>query len=239
MKYFRQLGLLSIMLTLILPAGYANTLYELDFSQAQGDVKTWFKQNGWTFQGKILKMNPRFEQGGLVLEAMDSDSGAFVYEFEPSGFLSNAHHIAIEWGVEQHPAGADWSGPAHQKRNTREAIDVMITFGTEKVDSGKMIIPNLPYFIGLFPADGAETGKAYCGNYWQKGGRYFCISGDGTKEHISTRFALSDYFNETFGKTAPPVTGIAIEVDAKKTTKVNGRHSKAYIRKITIMEHSL
>ena len=236
MKYYRQLALLVSMLFMANPASQAKVLYELDFSKAQGDVKTWFKSRGWTFQGKILKMKPRFENGSLVLEAMDSDSGAFVYEFSSEESLPNAHHIAIEWGVEQYPAGADWRGPKTKKRNTREAIDVMITFGTEKIDSGKMIIPNLPYFIGLFPADGEEPGKAYYGNYWQKGGRYFCISGNGTTEHINTRFALSDTFKTTFGKTAPPVTGIAIEVDAKKTTKQNGRHSKAYIRKITITD---
>jgi hypothetical protein len=35
---------------------------------------------------------------------------------------------------------------------------------------------------------------------------------------------------------SPPVTGLAIEVDAKHTTKVDGRHSKASIRKIAVLD---
>ncbi|MDH3981777.1 MAG: hypothetical protein OES84_02625 [Kiritimatiellaceae bacterium] len=226
--------MLLITLLLLTRGTQAEVVYQLDFAQAKGDVKTWFESRGWKIQGKILKMKPRFENGTLVLETMKSHSGAFIYQFNKDQFLKDAHHIAIEWGVEQYPAGADWGGPIDKTRNTRDAIDVMITFGSKKLDSGSLVVPSIPYFIGLFPADGEETGKAYYGNYWQKGGRYFCISGDGTTEPILTRFALSEKFQETFGKPAPPISGITIEVDAKNTTKKNGRHSKAYIRKITI-----
>ncbi|MDF7806108.1 hypothetical protein P4E94_01580 [Pontiellaceae bacterium B12219] len=222
-----------ILLPLILQA---EGPYELDFADAQGDVKAWFEAKGWRFQGKILKMNPRFEGGALVLETLDSDSGAFIYEFEDGSYVNNANYILIDWGVEQYPEGADWEGPIDKSRNTRDAIDVIISFGTEKISSGKLLIPNMPYFIGLFPGDGETAGKAYYGNYWQKGGRYFCISGSGTLEPIQTRFALSETFQKTFGKPAPPVTGIAIEVDAKDTKRINGRHTKAYIRKISIVE---
>ena len=234
MIYIKQFALLAVLLVTS-QSGYAKVVYELDFSQAKGDVETWFESRGWKTQGKILKMRPRFENGALVLEAMKSDSGAFIYQFAENGFLKNAHHIAIEWGVEQYPQGSDWSGPTDKTRNTRDPINVMVSFGTEKIGSGNLVVPAIPYFIGLFPADGEETGKAYYGNYWQKGGRYFCISGDGTTEQISTRFELSEKFRETFGKPAPPITGLTIEVDAKNTTKLNGRHTKAYIRKITFL----
>lgn len=213
----------------------AKVVYELDFSQAKGDVKTWFEDRGWKTQGDILKMKPRFENGTLVLEAMKSHSGAFFYQFSEDGFLKNASHIHIEWGVEQYPQGSDWSGPVDETRNTRDPINVMISFGTKKIGSGSLVVPAIPYFIGLFPADGEEAGKAYYGNYWQKGGRYFCISGNGTTEPISTHFALSEKFRETFGKPAPPISGLTIEVDAKNTTKMNGRHTKAYIRNITFL----
>jgi hypothetical protein len=236
MKYVKQFIPCCLLLLLSGQFAMGETVYELDFSEAKGDVETWFKDQGWRFQGKILKMQLRFENGALVLESTDSDSGAFIFEFKKGAYVNDANYILIEWGVEQYPEGADWEGPIDESRNTRDAIDVMISFGTEKISSGKLIIPNIPYFIGLFPADGATEGKGYYGNYWQKGGRYFCISGSGTTEPIHTQFPLSEKFLETFGTPAPPVTGIAIEVDAKNTKTVNGRNTKAYIRKITIMD---
>jgi len=214
----------------------AEVLYELDFSKASGDVKTWFKDRGWSFHHKIHKMNPRFDNGMLVLEARNSDSGAIIYKFPKKDVLVRAKHIVIEWGVEQYPAGASWEGPIDQYRNTRDPINVMISFGTEKVGSGSFIVPAVPYFIGLFPAAGDIEEKAYYGNYWQRGGRYFCISGTGSTDPLTTHFALADKFKETFNKDVPPVTALTIGVDAKNTTPLNGCHSKAYIRKIIILD---
>jgi hypothetical protein len=210
------------------------SLYELDFSSASGPVQPWLESRGWKPHGKILKMNPRFENGNLVLESKSSHSGAFMLELPESGFLTNANHISIEWGVEQYPDGADWSGPSDQARNTRNAINLMVFFGTERIESGHLLIPDVPYFLALFPAKTAEEGKAYSGNYWQKGGRYFCISGDGTKEPILTEFPLANRFKDTFGDPAPPITGLAIEVDAKQTCAHNGCHTKAYIKRIAL-----
>ncbi|VGO20288.1 hypothetical protein [Pontiella sulfatireligans] len=209
----------AVVLSALLLSGsavFSAVVYELDFSTAKGDVKGWFNEQGWKNQGKILKMNPRFENGTQVLEAMGSDSGALIYEFEPSVFLKNAHHVVIEWGVDQYPKGADWSGPKDKTWNIREAIDVVITFGIEKISRGNLVVPNLPYFIGLFHADGEKVGEAYFGDYWQQSGRCCCISADGTKELVTTHFALSDKFKEAFGRMAPPVTGLAIKVDCKK-----------------------
>ncbi|VGO17878.1 hypothetical protein PDESU_06480 [Pontiella desulfatans] len=235
MNGIKRLALLACLLAAGRSGRAAEVVFELDFSQARGDAGTWLEERGWATQGKIRKMKPRFENGALVLEAMDGDSGAFIYRFGKEAFLTNAHQIQIEWGVEQYPQGSDWSGPIDKARNTRDAINVMVSFGTKKIGSGNLLVPAIPYFIGLFPADGEETGKAYYGNYWQKGGRYFCISGNGTTDPISTRFPLAQKFQETFGMPAPPVTAVTLEVDAKHTEKRDGRHSKAYVRKIMFL----
>jgi hypothetical protein len=236
MGCIRGVVLFFMLLLLNSQAGEAGILYELDFSAASGPVKPWLESRGWKPLGKIMKMNPRFENGNLVLESTKSHSGAFMLEFPETGYLTNANHISIEWGVDQYPEGADWSGSDDEKRNTRNAINLMVFFGTEKVDSGHVIIPDVPYFLGIFPAKEAEEGKAYFGNYWQKGGRYYCVSGDGTKEPISTEFALASSFEDAFGNPAPPITGLAIEVDAKHTNLRNGRHTKAYIKRISLAE---
>ena len=39
---------------------------------------------------------------------------------------------------------------------------------------------------------------------------------------------------ELFGKKRLPVTAIGIEIDVQKTEKVNGRHSKAFIKRVEL-----
>ena len=43
----------------------AETIYELDFSVASGDVKKWFETIHWEFREDIAEMNLRFEEGIL------------------------------------------------------------------------------------------------------------------------------------------------------------------------------
>ena len=154
-----------------------NESYLLDFTQIQGNALDWFEERGWEEQVDMDKMNPRFENGSLVIEAKDDVSGVFFKDFRTeSKRLSGINRIRINWGVEQYPEGADWSGPVEEKRNVRNAIGVMIFFGDENQESGSVFIPDIPYFLALFLGEKERPGKAYLANYWQKGGRYFCIS---------------------------------------------------------------
>ena len=210
--------------------------YTLDFSQIQGDALEWFNKNGWEEQVDMDKMNPRFEKGVLVIEPKKDYSGVFFKDFRP-GFkhLKGYNKIRIEWGVEQYPKGADWSGPIEEKRNVRNALGVMIFFGDEEQDSGSLFVPNLPYFLAFFLGEKERPGKAFYGNYWKKGGRYFCIPCDGSIGNFMTEVELSKFFKQQFTFEAPPISGIAIEADATETNPKNGRHSKSYIKKIKLL----
>ena len=229
-KLFALCGLL-----LITSFAQAENIYELDFSSATGDVRGWFETINWELREDIEEMNLRFEDGKLVIEPTSDELGVLMREFDKKDYLHGVTKIRIEWGVDQYPLGADWSSDAGNKRNTREAISFMIFFGDIKLDSGFFLAPNLPYFISFFLGKEEKPDQVYLGNYWQKGGRYLCIPCDGNSEKTYiTEVDLSAKFFELFAKQPLPITALGIEVDVQKTEELNGRHSKAYIKRVEL-----
>ena len=213
----------------------AETIYELDFRSATGDVKDWFEKIKWEFREDLDEMNLRFEEGKLVIEPTSDKLGVLMRDFEKKEYLHGVTKIRIEWGVDQYPLGADWSGSADKTRNTREAVSFMIFFGESKLDSGFFLAPDLPYFISFFLGKDEKPDQIYLGNYWQKGGRYLCIPCDGNSEKMYvTEIDLSAKFFELFAKKPEPISALGIEIDVQKTDKVNGRHSKAYIKRVEL-----
>ena len=212
----------------------AETIYELDFSTASGDVKNWFEAIKWEFREKAVEIL-RFEDGKLVIEPTRDELGVVMREFDKKDYLHGVTKLRIEWGVDQYPIGADWSGPKDKFRNTREPIAFMVFFGETKLDSGFFLAPDLPYFISFFLGKDERPDQVYFGNYWQKGGRYLCIPCDGSSgKTFITEIDLSDKFLELFGKKQLPITALGIEVDVQKTKKVNGRYSKAFIKRVQL-----
>jgi len=178
-------------------------------------------------------MNLRFENGRLVIEPTSAKLGVLMREFDEKEYMHGATNIRIEWGVEQYPLGANWNGPKNETRNTREAVSFMVFFGNQKLDSGFFLAPDLPHFISFFLGEHEKPDKVYYGNYWQKGGRYLCIPCDGsTGKTFITEVNLAKKFYELFGKKKMPITALGIEIDVQKTEKMNGRHSKAFIKRI-------
>lgn len=215
----------------------AETIYELDFSNAAGNVKNWFEKIDWEFREDIAEMNLRFEDDKLVIEPTKDELGVLMREFEPEDYLQGVTKIRIEWGVDQYLQGADWSGPKENFRNTREPISFMVFFGDTKLDSGFIFAPNLPYFISFFLGKDEKPNEVYFGNYWQEGGRYLCIPCDGsTGKTFVTEIDLAEKFVELFGKKQLPITALGIEIDAQKTEKVNGRYSKAFIKRVQLIK---
>jgi len=213
----------------------ADTVYELDFSKASGNVISWFEKINWEYRKDIVDMNLRFEEGKLVIEPTKDKLGVLMREFEEKDYLYGATKIRIEWGVDQYPDGADWSGPKDKTRNTREAISFMVFFGEKKLDSGFFLAPDLPYFISFFLGKSEKPDQVYFGNYWQKGGRYLCIPCDGNEGNTYiTEINLAAKFYELFGKKKLPITALGIEVDVQKTKKKKGRHSKAFIKRVEL-----
>lgn len=204
-------------------AGQAEVVYKIDFTDQKGTAADWFKKNEFTFQNDAKKVNAYFESGTLVLEA-DDMNGIFTKNLD----IKNASKIRIVWGVAQYPQGANW-----EKGVLREAVGVVVSFGKEKISSGSMVVPNVPYFLALFLGETEKEGKAYFGNYFKQGGRYFCQPCQNqTGKTVVTEFDLSSKFKEQFSKnTVPPISSITIEVDSRDTKGV----SKAFIKSIELL----
>lgn len=203
----------------------AEIVYKLDFeNQSNGNALGWLKDNGFKLQNDADEINARFDNGKLVLEIDEDINGLFSKQVRIDG----ASRIRIEWGVERYLKDANW-----EKGQLREAIGVVVSFGDEKVSSGSFVVPNIPYFITIFLGQHEKEGKAYLGNYFKKGGRYFCTPcGSQPGELVVTEFDLSEKFKQEFGKsTVPYISSISFEVDARDT---DGK-SKAFIKSVSFI----
>ena len=100
--YYKKIINLCVFLLLTFSAG-AETIYELDFSNASGNVKNWFETVNWEFREDITDMNLRFEDGKLVIEPTRDELGVIMLEFDEKDYLHGETKIRIEWGVEQYP----------------------------------------------------------------------------------------------------------------------------------------
>ena len=140
---FVLFGLLSIcLLWLGSPGATAATLHTIDFSgHPDGPAEEWLKQQGFTFHLDADDLQAHFKDNRLVLHTARKKAGLF----ELTLHVPSAKRIRIRWGVERYPRGADWSQGINAV-----PIAVMTTFGTKKIKSGSLFVPNAPYFIGLF-----------------------------------------------------------------------------------------
>ena len=234
---FKKCKLLTVLLCFLFFSFslHAETIYELDFTSATGNVKEWFLNKNWKLHEDINDMNIRFDMGRLVIEPTKDEVGVMMHEFEKKDYLKGEIKLRIEWGVDQYPKGADWSGPKEKTRNAREAVSFMVFFGEKKIESGFFLAPDLPYFISFFLGENEKPDQVYYANYWQEGGRYLCIPCDGTiGKTFLTEVNLTEKFKQLFMENPPPVSGLAIEVDVQNTEISNGRHSKAFIKKIKL-----
>lgn len=50
-----------------------------------------------------------------------------------------------------------------------------VFFGTDKISSGHVLIPNSPYFIGFFLCQNDQIDFPYKGRYFHAGGRFVCL----------------------------------------------------------------
>ncbi len=224
MKGFRFLSLMFGFF--LLPAVlHARVLYSLDFTNSKnGDAVEWLEENDFSFQLDADDFDLKFQNGRLEIRNPEDNNGLLYKEVK----IDNVKRVRIEWGVDAFAEGVDW-----EKGMTRDAIMVVVTFGTKKIDSGSFYIPNLPYFIGLFLGEKETEGKPYLGKHYRKGGRYFCAAcGIQTGKTIVTDFELSDRFKQLFKKSSvPQVTSFAFESDSRD---LKGE-TRAFIRKIEFL----
>lgn len=78
--------------------------------------------------------------------------------------------IRVRWGIIQYPVDV-----SYQNNVNNEALMLYFFFGTERISSGSMLIPNSPYFLGLFLCQDEQVGFPYKGRYFHAGGRFVCL----------------------------------------------------------------
>ncbi|MDT8447361.1 MAG: DUF3047 domain-containing protein [bacterium] len=219
------LAVLTLALVGLLPAPLrAEPLWQADFNQQSGSASAWIKSNGFDLQRDADEIQTEFKEGQLVFSTKGPTLGLFSKELN----LKNAQKIRIKWGVNQFPKGADW-----EKGVLREAVSVVFSFGDKKIDSGSFAIPNVPYFISFFLGEKEQENKAYVGNYYKKGGRYFCLPcAPKLNQLVVTEVPIADLFKKEFGQAqVPPITGIAIEIDTRDTQGT----AQAFIQSIEVL----
>jgi hypothetical protein len=201
--------------------------YRLDFSDyAGGSVEEWLESKGFKFEEAAKDRNLlglSVQSGALVLEAKEQIRG-FLYN--DSLNIEEFSKVRIEWGILKYPEGASYE---QQIRN--EALMVYISFGREKISSGNIILPNLPYFIGLFLCKDDKLNTPYIGKHYQEGGRFVCLGHPAPQQTIISEFDLVTAFRTYFDKAeVPPISGINLGVDTSEAG--DGGRAAAYIRAI-------
>ena len=109
-QYFKKIMTLCWFLLLTFSAG-AEKSYELDFTNATGNVKNWFETIKWELREDIIDMNLRFEDGKLVIEPTRDELGVMMLDFDEKDYLyevkKNPHRMGSKsisaWG------GLEWS----------------------------------------------------------------------------------------------------------------------------------
>ena len=220
---FILFSLLSIwLLWLGSPTATAAPLHTIDFSgHPDGPAEEWLKKQGFSFRLDADDLQPHFKDNRLVLHTARNKAGLFELPLH----VPPVKRIRIHWGVERYPRGADWS-----QGITAVPIAVMTTFGTKRIESGSIFVPNAPYFIGLFLGEKEQANRAYTGKYYKTGGRYFCTPcGVPVGERVVTEFDLDQAFRMQFGQTVvPPISRFGFQMNTKGTSG----GAKAFLEKV-------
>jgi hypothetical protein len=208
----------------------ADVVYALDFTNQQsGSALPWLQQQGFQFKLAFEALNPRFENGALVLSTERPQAGLCGRTFAEGEELQGVERLRVAWGVSKFPQGADW-----EHLINRTAIAVMVTFGHERISSGLPFgLFAAPYFISPFIGEKETADKIYTGRFWRKGGRYVCVKCPNPGAAIITDLNVDRLFKSLFGKTVtPPVTAMAFQMNTKNTQG----NAAAFIKRIEFLK---
>jgi hypothetical protein len=201
--------------------------YRLDFSDYRGGpLETWLESKGFKFEEAAknpdaLKLS--VQDGGLIFEAKERLRG---FLFKDSMEIKNFSKVRLEWGILKYPEGA-----SYEKRIRNEALMVYVSFGHEKIPSGLLVLPDVPYFIGLFLCKNDKLHAPYIGKYYQEGGRFVCLAHAEPQQTIVSEFDLAAAFRTYFEKDeVPPISGINLGVDTSDAG--DGGKAAAYLKSI-------
>lgn len=112
---------------------------------------------------------------------------------------------------------------------------IFFFFGQDKIDSGHVMIPALPYFIGFLLGEEGSPNTPYKARYFHEGGRFMCVGNPAPHETVISEFDLNAVFRTYFRKDdVPGIWGIALGVDTFRS----GDRGKAaaYIYSIEFLE---
>ena len=205
--------------------------YLIDFSDYQeGSIEEWLTKKGFKFEQAARnrkKLDLDVDEGGLILEAKSRLRGFISNDsLEPRRYSG----VRIEWGVIKYPKGA-----SYEAKVNNEALQVVIFFGHERISSGHLVLPNSPYFIGLFLGRDDVLYKAYKGKYYQQGGRFVCMGNPLPGETIISEFDLVYAFRRYFQKNVVPcITGVALTMDT--TSSADDGRAVAFINSLEFFE---
>jgi hypothetical protein len=208
----KRFSVLSVLLLLAGPAAAADG-QTFDFTgYTGGSVLSWLQSKG--FQAKqdasSNKVVYTIDHGDLNLQAKQKALALLLSEANLIGFTK----VRITWGVEQFPQGASYENGVRS-----DPLMIYLFFGDQKISSGSMLVPDSPYFIGLFPCQSDPVGKPYKGRYFKAGGRYVCADHATAGQTLTTTFNFDDAFKKFFNQTQTPYVsgfGIGIDTDAAK-----------------------
>jgi hypothetical protein len=208
--------------------------YVVRFSDhKQGSVDAWLQQKGFKFE-RDARQRDRIaltiaEPASLLV---DTKRRAFGIMTNESVNVPEFTYIEVDWGVNKQPEGA-----SYEKGVRNEALMLMVFMGDERQPSGSMLIPDSPYFVGLFLCGGGDRVKhPYVGSYFKKSGRYVCADKPAPGQTVTSRFDLLEAYRTYFDKERdddPAVSGVALAVDTQKAG--GGGTSSAFIREIRFL----
>ncbi|MFO0998449.1 MAG: hypothetical protein U1F33_17400 [Alphaproteobacteria bacterium] len=204
--------------------------YGIDFRDYKGGaVLEWLRHKKFIAKQDAdnrSKIALSIHDAALVLEAKERALGLLLNETDVPG----TGRIRIEWGVDAFPEGV-----SYEQGIRSEPIMVYTFFGKKKIPSGSMLVPDSPYFIGLFLCEAGRTDHPYTGRYFKAGGRYVCVNTVKVGETVVSEFDLDAAAREYFQLSeAPPISGFAIGID---TDNAKGRATaKSYVKKIEYLK---
>jgi hypothetical protein len=208
----------------------ADVTFSLGFADyAGGPPLQWLAQKGFMPKRDAANQSRVVFSGAgeqLGLETRKQAAGLLLNEAN----VLNYSKIRIEWGVDAFPPGASYA-----KGVRSEAAMVFVFFGDKKLSSGSLLIPDSPYFIGLFLCDSDPVDQAFTGRYFKAGGRYVCVDRSTAGQRVVTEYPIAAAFTRLFGKSpAPDISGLGISIDTE-SAKGDGV-AKSFIRKIEFVK---
>jgi hypothetical protein len=124
---------------------------------------------------------------------------------------------------------------SYERRVNNEALMLYIFFGQDKIDSGNLLIPALPYFIDLFLGHEEPPNTPYKGRYFHEGGRFVCIGNPHPHETVISAFDLNAAFRTYLRKDdVPEISGITLGIDTFRSG--DSGKAAAYIYSIEFLE---